>query len=838
MQTPQNATVFEFLSREYRPGDPEISFAYRVHFSGDQTMDFEEKLVLGDAQWAAQLPAPFIGALLQDLHLVLGVSYYKLFCPKEFKTDIRLSQAQADFWNTLYKKGLGEFVYRNHLDPDSIAVFSASEHGLRMPATLPVVPGSTLVGIGGGKDSAVSLELLKDHMRLGFVVETGNGHEITDQIAAIAGVKVAKIKRSLDPKVIAGIPGSYSGHVPVSAIYAFLGVLQAAIGGYQYVVVSNEHSSNFGNLMHEGNEVNHKWSGSSEFETLFQTYVRMNLTPNITYFSLTRGFYELRVVQLFTEIGRKYFHAFSSCNRNFTHTRNGENRWCGECPKCAFAFLMLAAFLPKDEVIGIFKKDLFDDPALVPLFRDLLGYGDLKPFDCVGTFDESRMALSLAKERWSGSTAVQTLLPLLEGETLSAEVFKVQQAKTIPSRFRMLGMRSVLILGYGKEGRATEQYLKKRYPHVVIGIADLKDGEDYYQKQHEFDITIKTPSIPSGTMQRQYTTATNFFFAEVPRGQIIGVTGSKGKSTTATLTHLMLQKAGKRVRLVGNIGVPALLEVLERPPREDELFVFELSSYQLEDLDVSPHVAVVTSLFTEHLDHHGSLQRYFEAKHNIIRFQDGGDIFVRAEGFPLLSQWGALALGSVLTPETLPFAVENMSLRGAHMRSNVELAYTVGKLWGATDADVQEVVSTFPGLPHRLMHVGTFRGIAFYDDSISTTPESAIAGIRALGDIDTIILGGVDRGYDFSLLEQELRAQDVRTVILFPESGEHMLSSEDGFTILHTASMEEAVQFAYAHTQEGKSCLLSPAAPSYNLFTNFEARGTAFSDAVHKYGNI
>ena len=838
MQTPQSATVFEFLKREYKEGSPELVFTYRVHFENAEPIDFTERILLPDPQWTAKLPGSFIEHIVQDLHLVLGVSYYKLFCPREFKSNIRLSKAQADFWNILYKKGLGEFLYRNNLNPDSIAVFYGSDHGMRIASTLATQRRSVLVGIGGGKDSVVSLELLKDYKRTGFVVETGKGHAITDDIASIAGVEVSKIKRMLDPQVIAGVVDSYNGHVPVSAIYAFLGVLQASIEGHQYIVVSNEHSSNFGNLMHEGNEVNHKWSGSVEFEEHFQTYVRTCLTPNVTYFSLTRPFFELRVVKHFTEVGKKYFHAFSSCNRNFTHHHDGSQKWCGECPKCAFAFLMLAAFLPQEEVVNIFKKDLFEDRALLPLFKDLLGYGDLKPFDCVGTFDESRVALSMASKQWSGATAIRELMPLLDGETLSEEVFKTQQAKTVPSRFRMLGMESALILGYGREGKATEQYLKMRYPHVQIGITDQNDGEDYLEKQHEYDITIKTPSIPSEKIARHYTTATNFFFTEVPLEQIIGITGSKGKSTTATLIYLLLKKAEKQVRLVGNIGVPAHMNLLEQPVGKDELFVFELSSYQLQDLDVSPHIAVVTSLFPEHLDHHGSLERYFDAKRNIVRFQDAHDVYVHAEGFPLLTVWGAEAQANVVTQEELPFAVESMSLRGAHMRSNVALAYTVGKMFGVTDADAKEVVNTFAGLPHRLMHVGTFKNIAFYDDSISTTPESAIAGIRALGDVDTIILGGVDRGYDFASLERELHEAGISTVILFPESGEHMLSSENGFTILHTSSMDEAVQFAYAHTQEGKSCLLSPAAPSYNLFTNFEERGKAFIDAVRKYGTV
>jgi UDP-N-acetylmuramoyl-L-alanine---L-glutamate ligase len=393
-------------------------------------------------------------------------------------------------------------------------------------------------------------------------------------------------------------------------------------------------------------------------------------------------------------------------------------------------------------------------------------------------------------------------------------------------------------LGYGKEGMASEQYLKKRYPHIALGIADKKDGEAYLATQHAYDITVKTPGIPSSLILRQSVSATQFFFSEVGRERIIGVTGSKGKSTTATLTYRMLKNAGISVHLVGNIGVPALEYLLHTDIGADDLFVYELSSYQLEDLDVSPHVAIVTSLFPEHIDHHGSLPAYYEAKRTILRYQDGKDVLIAAPGFPLLSEWVKEAHAQKVPIETLSFTPTSMSLRGEHMQSNAALAFTAAKHFGAELEDVRNVCNAFEGLPHRLQHLGSYKGIEFYDDSISTTPESAIAGIRALKDVDTIILGGVDRGYDFSALEQELRQSGIRNIVLFPESGEHMLSSEDGFNILHTASMDEAVAFAYQYTAEGKSCLLSPAAPSYNLFTNFEERGRAFYDVVKKYGTV
>ena len=840
MHAPTQAEAFEFVSREIN--NEELIFTYAVHFNGADPLRFTERLHIDDPLWKEKLPAPLASAFLEDLHLVLGVSYYKLFCPPAFKTDIVLSDTQAIFWNTLYTQGLGEFLYRNNIDPAIIAQFKGGG-APRKVHTLPTREDSLLVGIGGGKDSIVSLELLKDFDRTGFVVETGKENTIVEEVATIAKVPLVRISRTLDPQLIVGVEGSYGGHVPISAVYAFLGVLQCAIRGYAYMVVSNEFSSNFGNLMHEGNEVNHQWSKSETFERLFTEYVRMSLTDSVRYFSLLRPFYELRIVRMFTQLGVPYFNTFSSCNRNFTHTHDGVRRWCGECPKCAFAYLMLSAFVPRTELVEIFKKDLFEDTALESLFTDLLGYGTLKPFDCVGTFDESRVALAHAHESHADTYMVQTLTPLLAQETLNDEVFKVQKAEMVPSRFRMYGMESALILGYGKEGHATEAFLKEVCPDVRIGIADMKDGEGYLERQHEFDITIKTPVIPKENVVRQSITATQLFFSMVPREQIIGVTGSKGKSTTSTLIYLLLKAIGKKVHLIGNIGVPALQHFSETPITEDDIFVYELSSYQLEDLDVSPHIAVITSLFPEHIDHHGSLFAYYEAKRNILRYQTTEDVVVHALGFPLLESWITDARAQAIQEEIVPFSVTSPALRGDHMRSNVALAYTVGKLFGLDEATAEKVINTFEGLPHRLQKIGIFNEIEFYDDSISTTPESTIAGLRALGNVDTIILGGVDRGYRFDELEAELRAQGVRNVVLFPESGEHMLKSEEGFTVLHTDSMEEAVRFAYAHTQKGKVCLLSPSAPSYNLFTNFEERGKVFAEwvtnlATDKEGDI
>ncbi|HMO78448.1 MAG TPA: UDP-N-acetylmuramoyl-L-alanine--D-glutamate ligase [Candidatus Paceibacterota bacterium] len=830
-KNPLKSTSFEFLSRQFLPQSSELIFTYRTNFEEAAPIEFTEKIKISSGGNFVALPESFKTAILEDLHLILGISYYKLFCPPEFKSEIKLSFTQANFWNTIYTSGLSEFLYRNNLNKQLMAQFTPDLEYERKSVTIGTNFKKVLVGIGGGKDSIIALELLKEYERTGFILETGKEYPVARAVGSLAEVPLLVTSRTLDPKIYEGIPGSYSGHLPISIIYAFIGILEAALTKQAYVVVSNEYSSSFGTVVENGEEVNHQWSKSVEFETLFQDYVKENLTADITYFSLLRPFYEIRIVEQFTKLGQKYFQTFSSCNRNFAHTHD-EQRWCGECPKCAFAFLLLSVFLPPAELLKIFPRNLFEESNLIPLFKDLLGFGTMKPFDCVGTFEESQVALSLAKKEWGNTVVLQELLPLLDTITLSTEIFKVQQAKTVPTQFRFLGMKSVLILGYAREGKATEAWLKEKYPGLKVGIADQVDGPDYLDKQDEYDLTIKTAGLPGRLLKRQFTTATNMFFCAVPRQNIIGITGSKGKSTTATLIYEMLQIAGLKVRLVGNIGKPALESLLAEPVKPDELFVMELSSYQLEDLDESPKTAVLTALFPEHLDYHGTLKLYYAAKHNLVRFQKVADRFIYAPGFPEFEEWSKTHHGISEVAPTWPDLIVNKALRGDHMKANVGLAFAAAKHFGVTKEQAKVVVENFSGLPHRLMHVGTFADIEFYDDSISTTPESAIAAIKALENVDTIILGGVDRGYDFSTLEKTLREYGVRNLILFPDSGNQMIVAETGFNILRTSKMEEAVAFALAYTAKGKSCVLSPAAPSYNLYKNFEERGEAFIQVV------
>ncbi|OGF21453.1 hypothetical protein A2Y83_01255, partial [Candidatus Falkowbacteria bacterium RBG_13_39_14] len=510
------ATIFTYKSYKFEPEKKKIIFKYEIEFEDGRSMEFIDKVVLpkDEASAKGKLLHCYNNAevdnLLHSLHIILGISYYKLFVPPKVRLSNPLSRNQAEFFNTVYKKGLGEFCYRNKIDPKRIAKFPFTvKRGLTpFKGVRPQRDNSAnkiLLGIAGGKDSIVAGELLKQQGEdiTGFVVDTHDNMRIPEKIAEIMGVKILKIKHELDEKIYKPMEDAYKGHIPFSAVVGFLGTLIAYLYGYSYVAVGNEHSANFGNITYKGEEVNpapfgqnnlaiswfskskenisrkdgfqifrkdklpercgvnHQWSKTSEFEGMMQEYVHKYISSNITYFSAVRPFYEIRVVEMFSKY-KKYFPYFTSCNESFkknsslfqredrrdfsmiiprsinktafpspTHRKippfdcrsgqalspplqKGETRlWCGQCPKCAFVFTMLAAFLTKKELLAIFRKNLFEDKKLLPVFNDLLGFGKVKPFDCVGTFEEMRAAFLMAGKKYRDTAMMKEFLSVI-----------------------------------------------------------------------------------------------------------------------------------------------------------------------------------------------------------------------------------------------------------------------------------------------------------------------------------------------------------------------------------------------------------------------------------------
>jgi UDP-N-acetylmuramoylalanine--D-glutamate ligase len=455
----------------------------------------------------------------------------------------------------------------------------------------------------------------------------------------------------------------------------------------------------------------------------------------------------------------------------------------------------------------------------------------LKPFDCVGTFEEMRAAFWMARNNFKNDLAIKTFLPKIKnGDALLKKVFRTTPSPTVPAKFQFLGMKKALILGYAREGKVTHEYLKKNYPNLEIGIADMSDGKNYLDKQNGFDIAIKTPGINKSLVKIPYTTATNIFLSQVQGTLTIGITGSKGKSTTTSLIYSILKETGKQVHLLGNIGYPMLEALLGKIGRDD-IFVLELSSYQLDDIKFSPNIAVATNLFPEHMDFHGGVREYYGAKKNIVAHQKEGDFFVYNSGIKDFRKWETPAK-KIPSDKKLAFKGWDIPLLGEHNRSNLQLAYAVAKILKIPDSTIQRAVAKFKPLEHRLEFVGEFKGIRFYNDALSTAPESTIEAIKAIPNIGTIFLGGEDRGYDFSELRKVLKKYRIKNIVLFPDSGKRILESQNGLNIIETRSMKEAVAFGYKYTKKGQACLLSTASPSYGVWKNYEEKGGEFKREV------
>lgn len=398
--------------------------------------------------------------------------------------------------------------------------------------------------------------------------------------------------------------------------------------------------------------------------------------------------------------------------------------------------------------------------------------------------------------------------------------------------------KKILILGYGTEGKASHDYLKVHVPEAVIQIADTSRDPQYLQKLDGYDLIIKTPGIAKDLVfPHTYTTATNIFFANV-KGKTIGITGTKGKSTTSSIIHKILKDSGLKAHLVGNIG-NSMLSELEISNEQDDIFVCELSSYQLDDCLYSPHIGVILNLYPDHMNYHKSVEAYYAAKTNIVRHMTSNDFFVYNPKHEMI-----VALKALTKAQSIPFIdidVPQTSLLGEHMQDNIRAAITVADLFLIPRETAFSSIKTFVGLPHRMQNIGIYRDITFYDDGASVTPESTIASLVALPNVDTLLLGGQDRGYDFTSLVEVICNSSVRNIVIFPETGtkiKQLLSEKKpgGYNFFETTSMREAVAFAYKQSKSGSICLLSNASPSYSLWPNFVEKGREYQKMVRSGG--
>ncbi len=430
----------------------------------------------------------------------------------------------------------------------------------------------------------------------------------------------------------------------------------------------------------------------------------------------------------------------------------------------------------------------------------------------------------------------------------------------------------ILILGFQREGIDNLLFLRQLFPKKTFGIADklsfaqlsnkakkiinsqkkflkLHLGKNYLLSLKKYKIIIKSPGIPLSNLKNYLkkesilTSQTNIFLEKYHQ-QTIGVTGTKGKSTTSTLIYKILKDNSLKTRLLGNIGQPVLS--FFNKIRKREILVYELSSHQLSLAKISPHIAVLLNIYPEHLDYYSTFNDYLAAKRKITQYQTKNDYLVydeknkfaskiaqnsKAKTIPL----GSLKIKSVLKKKDIP-------LKGKFNEKNLEAAIIVGKIIGLTKTEIVKALKTFKPLPHRLEFVGEYRGIKFYNDSLSTIPQATIEAIKAFPKVETVILGGYDRGLNFQNLAKFILKSKVKNLIFFPDTGQKIWKEIQKIKTINyphsfwAKNMADAVKTCFRETKNGV-CLLSPASASFNLFKNYKARGNLFKKYVKKYSH-
>lgn len=417
---------YESYASRLLPEGLELSFSYRLTAAEGESISFQHTICYQLMEERKSVPLPLPADRLKELEnlifqigLAETINYWKLACPPRLRIACGyLRQEEVAFWQKLYYNGLGEFIYVNGIHRMTPLV--TPENWLEIVSTgqaLSPVSGwdlhGTLIPVGGGKDSVVSLELLRPEAadNLPFVM---SAPQAAYDCMAVAGYhRYLQAERRLDPQLLRlNAAGYLNGHVPFSAILAFIAALGAALTHKRYIALSNEKSANEPSV--PGTMFNHQYSKTVEFERDFTAYFK-GIMPELKYFSLLRPLYEIEIGKAFAEYPAYYF-VFRSCNRG-----KKTNAWCGHCPKCLFVYIILSPYIEREKLKQIFGQDLLADEQLRPVLRELLGLAETKPFECVGTIWEVRYALAETAARY-GYQIGGADTPALAAEFLQADL--------------------------------------------------------------------------------------------------------------------------------------------------------------------------------------------------------------------------------------------------------------------------------------------------------------------------------------------------------------------------------------------------------------------------------
>lgn len=435
--------------------------------------------------------------------------------------------------------------------------------------------------------------------------------------------------------------------------------------------------------------------------------------------------------------------------------------------------------------------------------------------------------------------------------------------------------KNIAILGFGKEGKSTYNFIRRHLKQQHLTIIDKNNitisdeyvtvitGEDYLTNLEKYDLIIKSPGISLkdeniSPYQSKLTSQLELIL-EINRNNIIGITGTKGKSTTATLLYEVIKKQNNNVYLLGNIGNPIFDEIENYNSKT--ILVIEMSSHQLEYIKFSPHIAAILNLYTDHLDHDGNITHYHDNKMNIFKYQTANDYYLYSDdnkylyeriknnnykGIPYSirfddknkkenSLW--IKNKRIYLNEELLYEDKERLLLGDHNLKNIMFILAIIKILNLDLSLATKTIQEFKGLKYRMEYIGTYNDISYYNDTIATIPEATKNSINTIGNVDTLIFGGLDRGIDYQEFTEFLKKSTITNFICMPTTGTIIgkkLEKEPRKNVYFIDSLEEACEIANKVTNKHHSCLLSPAAASYEYFKNFEEKGKKFENIVKK----
>lgn len=412
--------------------------------------------------------------------------------------------------------------------------------------------------------------------------------------------------------------------------------------------------------------------------------------------------------------------------------------------------------------------------------------------------------------------------------------------------------KRILICGFGREGQSTLNYIEQNLPNLSVTVASKNmdenitqnfskhkfiETEDFQSLINDFDIVIKSPGIPfiNYDIKTEVTCQTDLFL-RFAKGKKIGITGTKGKTTTTTLIYQILSLKYEKVHYMGNMGIPVLnfIDLTD----DDSICVIEISSHQLEFCKASPDISVITNIYEEHLDHYKDFNAYVAAKFNIVKYQTKEDFYIINKDVNYYMDFSKLRSKRIQTEQHREFYDLTENLKGKHNKADIDYAVTVVKLLNVEDEFIKKALTDYKGLEHRMEKVGTFKEITFYNDAIATVPKAVIYAIDALKEVDTLIFGGMDRKINYSDFIEILKNSNIRNFICMPETGNKIGKELEKYkNVFYLEKMQDVVKKAYEVTEKGKICLMSPAAPSYNRYRDFEEKGKKFKEYIRKYGN-